>query len=114
MEITHYRFGSITVDGERYGSDVIVSPEGVDASWRRRKGHELCREDLGPVLALRPEALVIGTGAYGAVKVLPEAEELMQEKCARVHVLPTTQAWKKFNELVASGARVVAALHLTC
>ena len=47
-------------------------------------------------------------------KVLPEARELMQKACDQVHVLPTTEGWKTFNELARTGRRVVAALHLTC
>ena len=114
MRIEDYRFGRIMIDGEAYSSDVIVSPEGVDASWWRKKGHELCCDDLEPVLASSPEVLVIGTGAYGLVKVLPEARRLMEENSDQVHVLPTTEACNRFNELARTGRRVVAALHLTC
>lgn len=115
MKIDDYHFGSVTVDGTTYGSDVIVSPEGVDASWRRKTGHDLCCEDLGPVLTAEPDALVIGTGAYAVMRVRPRALKLAQSRCAQVHVLPTTQAWVRYNGLVEQGAgRVVAALHLTC
>jgi len=115
MLIEQYAFGRITVGGRTYTSDVVICPEGVDDGWWRRKGHELSCKDLEPVWAARPELLVIGTGAYGAMRVLPEARELMQARCAQVHILPTTQAWAKYNELLRSGqGRVVAALHLTC
>ena len=115
MKIESYRFGSITIGNETYTSDVIVSPEEVNASWWRVRGHEVCCEDLEPVLAVKPQVLVIGTGASGVMKVLPEAEALLRERCAQVHVLPTTRAWKRYNELAENeGRRVVAALHLTC
>ena len=114
MRIEEYHFGSITVEGETCSSDVIISPEGVNASWWRQRGHELCCEDLEPVWEARPEVLVIGTGSSGLMKVLPEADALMRKRCSEVHVLRTPQAWKRFNELAETGRRVVAALHLTC
>ena len=115
MKIDDYHFGSITVGGTSYASDVIISPDGVDASWWRKEGHDLCCADLQPVLAAEPDALVIGTGAYAAMRVRPQALRLAQSRCAQVYVLPTTQAWVRYNELVEHGAgRVVAALHVTC
>jgi len=115
MKIEEYQFGRIKVQGKVYTADVIIFPEGVNDSWWREKGHELSCQDLEAVWQARPEILVIGTGAYGAMKVLPEAHELMRKRCAQVHVLPTTQAWTRYNELLAGAeGRVVAALHLTC
>ncbi len=115
MKIESYNFGRITVDGKLYTSDVIVSPDGVDDTWWRQKGHELAPGDLEPVWKANPEVLVIGTGAYGVMKVQPETDRLMRQRCAEVHVLPTTEAWRRYNELAARGdRRVVAALHLTC
>jgi hypothetical protein len=115
VRIESYEFGSITVDGETYTSDVIISPEGVNTSWWRVKGHELCCADLEPIWQAKPDILIIGTGAYGVMRVLPEADELMRKRCAQVHVLPTTEAWERFNELSQQEkGRVVAALHLTC
>ena len=114
MKIEDYQFGRITVDGESYTSDVIISPDGVDASWRREEGHKVSRADLAPVLAAEPDVLVIGTGAYGVMKVKSKADALARERCRDVHVLTTPEACKKFNELAGAGLRVVAALHLTC
>lgn len=114
MKIEDYHFGSITVDGESYTSDVIISPEGVNASWWRERGHEVSCKDLEPVLEAQPDAVVIGTGAYGAMKVTPGAAELLRKRGVQAHVLPTPEARERYNELVESGCRAVAALHLTC
>jgi hypothetical protein len=113
--IDDYEFGSIQIDGRTYTSDVILAPESVSDSWWREKGHELNRTDLEPVMADNPDILVIGTGANGAVTVLPEARELMEKQCDQVHVLKTREAVRRYNELAKKGdRRVVAALHLTC
>ena len=115
MRIEHYQFGTITVDGKSYTSDLIISPGKVDASWWREQGHSVSRKDLEPVLAAEPQVVVIGTGAYGLMKVSPQASELLRERGVEAHVLPTDQAVGRYNELTEAGRqRVVAALHLTC
>ena len=70
--ISHYSFGSITIDGKSYRSDVIVFPGIVNPSWWRREGHTLRPEDLEGVAAIKPSVVVIGTGASGAMQV-PES-----------------------------------------
>lgn len=115
MSIEHYEFGRITIDGQTYTDDVIITPDGVDDSWWREKGHELCCADLEPVWKARPDILLIGTGARGVMKVLPEAHKEMDRKCAQVHVLQTDVAVERYNQLARKESRrVVAALHLTC
>jgi hypothetical protein len=117
MTIEHYEFGRIKIDGQVYTDDVIVSPDGVDDSWWRGKGHELCCADLEPVWQARPDILLIGTGARGVLAVLPEAHKEMQRKCDQVHVLQTDEAVERYNQLAEKEEgrrRVVAALHLTC
>ena len=115
MEIDNYQFGRITIDGKTYTSDVIISSDGVNSSWWRETGHEVSINDLGPILETDPEVLVIGTGANGIMKVLPEARAEIKKYCEAVHVLPTHKAVEKYNSLSGKGdRRVVAALHLTC
>ena len=115
MTIEHYDFGRITVDGTTYTDDVIISPDGVDDSWWREKGHELCCADLDSVWAKDPDILLIGTGARGVLTVLPEARKLMDRRTDQVHVLRTEDAVHRYNELAEKeDRRVVAALHLTC
>ena len=95
--IDSYSFGSITVNGRRYTSDVIIYPDRVDSSWWRKEGHNLCMEDLREVLRYQPEVLVIGKGKPGLMSV---GNDLIEQL-------------KLYNELSA-GKKVVAALHLTC
>jgi len=115
VRIDGYQFGKITIGGKAYTSDLLIMPSGVKTDWWRVKGHELCVADLEPVWKAEPDVLIIGTGAYGVMKVLPEADSLMRQRCTEVHVLPTHEACRRFNELAQQqGRRVVAALHLTC
>lgn len=112
--IDRYSFGQIVVDGQTYRSDVLIFPTRVDASWWRVTGHELAVADLADVLAVPPEVLVVGTGRYGRLAVLPETEQALAAQGVQLVVQPTKAACETFNEMAATGKHIVAALHLTC
>jgi hypothetical protein len=108
-----YRFGHILIDGKDYHADVIVYPDRVDDTWRRKEGHRLCLEDLQGVLGEQPDTLVVGTGYLGAMQVNPEVREALQKKGIQLIAQRTEEACAEFNRLRAT-QKVVAALHLTC
>lgn len=112
--IDRYEFGEIVIDGQTYRSDVLIFPDRVDATWWRREGHELAVVDLKEVLAEPPQVLVVGTGRYGRMVVLPETERALSAHQVQLIAQPTDVACKTFNQMASSGRRVVAALHLTC
>ena len=114
MKITDYRFGHIEVDGLAYSSDVIITPEGVEDSWWRKEGHKLAVEDLHAVIAAKPDALIIGSGYYGRMRVPAATKSFLTGKGIRVEVVETSEAVEVFNKLQQEYAPVVAALHLTC
>ena len=111
--IDSYRFGLIVVNGKKYTSDVVISSDGVRSDWWRKKGHELCPADIANIMNEKPEMLIVGTGAYGLMKVQPEAEQLTKAKGVKLIAKPTNEAYNIYNQLCHS-QRVVAALHLTC
>jgi hypothetical protein len=113
MRIGEYRFGRVVVEGEVYTSDVIVYPDRVVSDWWRRRGHELCVQDIPEVLRERPEVLVVGKGSPGLMEVPPETRAALAENGIEVVVLPTEAACSYFNEVQAR-RRTVACLHLTC
>jgi hypothetical protein len=114
MSIRSYRFGKIEIDGRSYTSDVILTPEGVVDTWWRRDGHSLAVGDLAPILAARPDILVIGTGYLGRMIVSHDARRHLEAHGVHVREARTRQAVADFNRLQAQRARVAAALHLTC
>jgi len=107
------QFGLIVVNGKRYSSDVIIFPDSVIDSWWRKRGHQLCLEDIAEVMTENPEVLVVGTGASGLVKVLPEVKQSLDAQGIKLIVEPTSEACQIYNQLCHS-QKVVAALHLTC
>jgi hypothetical protein len=111
--ITHYAFGTITIDGRTYRSDVIILPDGVALDWWRKDGHRLVLDDLKDVLVDPPGTLVIGTGASGAMAVPAETIAALERLGVEVIAQPTGRAVETYNRL-APGRRVAAGLHLTC
>ena len=110
--IDSYRFGYIAVDGEEYSDDILILPKGIENWWRKR-GHELCPEDLEEVILERPQVLVLGTGAYGMVRVPAETRQYLESQGIRLVAEATDKACQSYNQLCLS-QRVAAALHLTC
>jgi hypothetical protein len=111
--IDSYDFGRIVVDGKAYRSDVIVFPDQVKDNWWRKEGHTLHIEDIEPVVKEKPEVLIVGTGKYGILEVLPETKEYIESKGIELIIEATDRACKIYNEL-SKDRKTVAALHLTC
>ncbi|MHA1608893.1 MAG: MTH938/NDUFAF3 family protein [Candidatus Njordarchaeales archaeon] len=112
--IEDYEFGEIVIGGQKYRSDVIVFPDKVLDDWWRIEGHSLHKEDLFEILEYKPEILVIGTGYYGRMEVPLELIKELEEEGIRVIVADTKNAVRIYNDYLKKGAKVVAALHLTC
>ncbi len=113
MTIEHYSFGKILIQGKQYNSDVIIYPDRVDASWWRKKGHELHIDDLKDVFDAKPEILVIGTGYLGLMKVPQKTIGYVETKGIKIYIERTSRAVDLYNRL-HKDSNVIAALHLTC
>jgi hypothetical protein len=113
MKIDSYSFGRIVINGKTYTSDVIIYPDRVDGSWWRNEGHLLQLADLKEALQAKPEVLVIGTGAFGVMRVPRETVEHIAGQGIEVKVERTSRAAEVYNDLAGTKA-VIAALHLTC
>ncbi|MFH1703899.1 MAG: MTH938/NDUFAF3 family protein [Nitrospirota bacterium] len=113
MKIENYSFGTITIDGKSYTSDVIIYPERVDSSWWRKQGHSLHIVDLKDVIPAGPEILIVGTGYSGAMVVPEETLSYLKSKGIDVHIARTDKAVELFNKF-QKNKKTIAALHLTC
>ncbi|MBA7688306.1 hypothetical protein ES703_96785 [subsurface metagenome] len=111
--IDSYRFGQVIVNGKSYTSDVVIFPDRVKENWRRKTSHQLRLDELSEAIAEVPEVLIVGTGAAGLVKVLPEVKQSLETQGIKLIAQPTNEACQIYNQLCQS-QRVVAALHLTC
>ena len=111
--IDAYDFGRIVIDGTAYTTDVIVFPDRVMDDWWRKDGHVLYVADIESVVEEKPEVLIVGTGKYGLLDVMPETKEYIESKGIELIVEPTEQACEIYNQ-VSKDKKTVAALHVTC
>ena len=111
--IDSYRFGRLVVDGQSHTKDLIILPDKVIAGWWRKQGHTLLPDDLGEVLAARPDLLVVGLGVYRRMNVTAEAEQALKQAGIELVAQSTKQACETYNDF-RDQRTVAAALHLTC
>ncbi|MGD2063116.1 MAG: MTH938/NDUFAF3 family protein [Nitrospirota bacterium] len=116
MAIDDYTFGRITIDGQRYNSDVIVLPDEVRDGWWRKEGHSLAIDDLDAVVDAAPAVLVVGTGYYGRMAVPDDTRRWLAGRGIEVRIAPTSEAAALLNQLLEADPDgcVVGAFHLTC
>jgi hypothetical protein len=112
MKIDSYSFGKIVIDGKAYHSDVIIYPDRVKADWYRVKGHEVNPSDIDEIIEAKPDLLIIGTGAYGLVKVSQKTKELLHKNDIELIAKPTKEACEEYTR--RKNEKVIAGLHLTC
>ena len=104
-----YEAGRIVINGRDFRDSLIVAPERVIPGWRPRSVAELTREDFTPVVDLRPQILILGTGS---TQVFPAPEVLLQayQRGMGLEIMDTGAACRTYNILMSEGRRVAAAL----
>lgn len=113
--IDHYSFGTMTIAGRGFTSDLRIFPDGrIAPNWWRREGHRLQVDDLVELLESRPELLIVGTGASGLMRPAAGLEEQLQKAGIEVIFLPTAEAVQRYNAELGGSRRLAACFHLTC
>lgn len=107
-------FGSITINSKRYNNDVIVSYKDVIREGKTQKRHLISKKDLDILLKEKPDVVVIGTGQDGYLQISSDVFNFSKQKGIEFFDLETPEAIKKFNQLYASGRKVVCYMHVTC
>jgi len=108
------KFGEITIEGKTHYSDVFVYWDGEVEETRTFTRHLFSKEELNILLKKNPEVVIVGTGDSGFLKVSDDARAIAKEKDIELIELITSEAIRKFNELVESGKKVVAFMHVEC
>ena len=112
--IDAFEFGTITILGQTYTTDVLIFADGrVADGWWRKHGHRLSMRDLDTLLNNKPEAIVVGAGIHG--RMLPETglQESLRDLGIELIIAPNDQAVAHFNRLVKAH-RTAGGFHLTC
>jgi hypothetical protein len=107
-------FGSITIDGKTYTSDLLRFPDGrVADAWRRHAGHRLSMADIATLVAAGPEVIVAGCGVSG--RMVPDADlaGALAELGIDFFAAANGEAAERFNRHCGR-RKTGACFHLTC
>jgi len=111
--IDEYSFGSIKVNGKKFTGDIIIYPDKITLNWRREQGHLMTQVDIEEVLEYRPEVLIVGTGAYGLMKIDYRLKGKLKKLEIGLMARKTAEAVEEYNKIYKD-KKVICALHLTC
>jgi hypothetical protein len=110
-------FGEIEVDAERYDYDVVI--DGGKVRKRKKAPSKQYREENGHTpLSIKEEIpwggsqLIVGTGAYGRLPVMPEIREEAERRGVTLVAVPTKEACRLLRDLRPKDAYAI--LHTTC
>ena len=111
FQIQAYGPGKLTVNAEILTHSFIVSPERLIRDWAPQTFEDLTHEHLSVAAELRPEILILGTGARQRFPH-PEVIGQLQSQGIGVEVMDTAAACRTYNVLVSERRRVAAALFM--
>ncbi|MFQ5979833.1 MAG: MTH938/NDUFAF3 family protein [Candidatus Heimdallarchaeota archaeon] len=116
LKINSYQFGEIQINEKIYTNDIIIFPDHIQANWWRKEGHRLASEDLNTILVHKPaiDLLLIGTGAYGAMKIPQSVTNHLHDLGIETINGFTKEICEKHNTLGDTKTIFATALHLTC
>lgn len=108
---TGYGEGYVEVNRARHVASLVVSATRVVTDWPARSVEALTADHLAAIAELKPEIVLLGTGAAFR---FPEPARLapLHRLGVGVEVMDTPAACRTYNILLGEGRNVVAALIL--
>ena len=108
---TAHGAGYVAVGGRRFEHPIVVTPEQVFTDWQPQGFDALDENHFAYFLALKPEILLLGTGA---LQRFPHPHLYRQLIAARIGVeyMHTAAACRTYNILMEEDRKVVAAILL--
>jgi hypothetical protein len=111
------RFGEIEIEGERYDYDLLI--DAGEISKRKKKGSRAFRAEFGHTPLSLDERipwggskLIVGTGMYGSLPIMPEVYEEAERRGVELADVPSEEACGLLAGLDRTEAYAV--LHVTC
>lgn len=115
MRFEKFEFGVLCIDGTSYGQDVVI--DRGEISLRNKKPSKRFRDAYGHTPLSVEERipwncrLVVGTGADGALPIMPQVRREAKSRGVDLIAVPTADAIKLLEK---SHGEVNAVLHITC
>ena len=97
VKINSSTYGSITIDGVKYGHDVYILPS--SKVEEREYGHTFTKDQVEYVLKENPNVVVIGKGTSGLASLSGDARALLEKREVEVIEAYTPAIVDKFNKL---------------
>ena len=107
---TGYGAGYVAVNNVRHEKCVVVSPEAV-TEWVVTGFEALAGTDFGFIAELKPEIVILGTGATQRFPQ-PELARALAATGVGVEIMDSRAACRTYNILASEGRKVVAAILL--
>lgn len=112
------KFGSITIDGEKFDYDILIRLDGK-VEKRKKKlskdvfgtSHTISLAEAEYVYENGAEGIIIGSGQSGMVKLSDEAAEFFKQKKCLVSLHPTPEAIEFWNNTRGYN---IGLFHITC
>jgi len=108
---TGHGAGFVAINGQRYQQPVVVMPEEVRTDWTATDFTSLNAAHFDYFLALKPEVLLLGTGAKQQFAHPNLYRELIRAGIS-IEFMDTPAACRTYNILIAEDRKVVAAVLL--
>lgn len=117
MKMRLIAFGVLDIEGHRYEDDLVI--DHGEIRKRDKRASKAFRDRFGhtPLSAEEPlpwhgKTLYVGTGAQGALPIMPEVYQRAREHGIKVVARPTPELGKLFKTLKPKDINAV--IHVTC
>ena len=107
--ITGYGDGYVEINQTPYAHAVLLSSDGAISAWPVESFDSLKASDFDPIITLKPELILIGTGSR---QRFPKPELLKSLISAKIgfEIMDSQAACRTYNILVGEGRQVLLAL----
>jgi uncharacterized protein len=109
--IRSYAAGEVRIGETVLRGSCLVAANQIVSDWRPRTAADLSVDDLQPVLEMKPEVVVIGSGPRQEFPA-PEILGAVLSRGIGCEVMDTGAACRTYNILASEGRTVVVALLL--
>src|SRR5690348_13682824 len=108
-QIRAYQPGTLQINDKTLTTSTIVTPNDLIENWPPQTAAELTTESFNPIIELKPDILLIGTGSKHILLPVTLYGELINQGIG-VEIMDTSAACRTFNALSAEDRNVAAAL----
>ena len=110
--VTGYENGWVAINKIRHSSNLILMPNQIIEPWEVKDFANLSAENIAQIAALKPEIVLLGTGASHRF-IHPKFTTALTELGISLECMNTAAACRTYNILMSEGRNVAAALLLS-